>query len=139
MTQCTPLQSAMLSETAMNKKAYRNWIELEVPGITDADDLISALYDLADANPILKTGFAEPHDHNSYVQVIWRGLDKSQIEIVEQFQYDFDESKDTSLHRPIRFQILQTEPTIKLLIHIHIRHPFIIVIKSDAQGSKISI
>lgn len=119
MTQCTPLQSAMLSETAMNKKAYRNWIELEVPGITDADDLISGLYDLADANPILKTGFAEPHDHNSYVQVIWRGLDKSQIEIVEHFQYDFDESKDTSLHRPIRFQILQTEPTIKLLIHIH--------------------
>ncbi|PVH82160.1 hypothetical protein DL98DRAFT_570721 [Cadophora sp. DSE1049] len=118
-TQCTPLQSAMLSETAMNQEAYRNWVELKLPGITDVDDIISVLHDLADSNPILKTGFAEPHDHNGYVQIIWRELEDSQIEIVENFRYEFDESKDLSLHRPIRFQILQTEPATRLLIHIH--------------------
>ncbi|KAH7355099.1 hypothetical protein BKA65DRAFT_234050 [Rhexocercosporidium sp. MPI-PUGE-AT-0058] len=119
-TQCTPLQSAMLSETAIDGKAYRNWIELELPGITDVDNITSALHDLADSNPILRTGFAEPHDHQGYVQIIWRSLEDSQIEIVEKLRYEFDESKDVSLHRPIRFQVLlRLESATKLLIHIH--------------------
>ncbi|KAH7411145.1 peptide synthetase [Cadophora sp. MPI-SDFR-AT-0126] len=117
--ECTPLQSAMLSETALNQEAYRNWIELELPGITDLDDVISVLHDLADSNPILRTGFAEPHDHNGFVQLIWRGLEDSQIEIVGTFRYEFDESKDVSLHRPIRFQILQVQSATRILIHIH--------------------
>ncbi|KAG4442383.1 hypothetical protein IFR05_002161 [Cadophora sp. M221] len=99
-TQCTPLQSAMLSETAIDEKAY-------------------PLYDLADSNPILRTGFAEPYDHKGYLQIIWRNLEDSQIEVVEMLRYEFDESKDVSLHRPIRFQVLPLESATKLLIHIH--------------------
>ncbi|KAH9220281.1 hypothetical protein DL95DRAFT_330117 [Leptodontidium sp. 2 PMI_412] len=117
--QCTPLQSAMLSETAIDEKAYRNWVELELPGITDVEDIISALYDLADANPILRTGFAEPYDHKGYLQIIWRNLEDSQIDVVEELRYEFDESRDVSLHRPIRFQVLRLESATKLLIHIH--------------------
>ncbi|KAK0120738.1 hypothetical protein ONS96_010939 [Cadophora gregata f. sp. sojae] len=118
-SQCTPLQSAMLSETAMKREAYRNWIELKLPGITDVEEVISVLHDLADSNPILKTGFAEPHAHNGYVQIIWRELEDSQIEVVKTLRYEFDESKDISLHRPIRFQILQAESMTRVLIHIH--------------------
>ncbi|KAL2070809.1 hypothetical protein VTL71DRAFT_13835 [Oculimacula yallundae] len=118
-TQCTPLQIALLSETAIDRTAYRNWIELKLPGITDIDDVISALHDLADANPILRTGFAEPSDQNGYVQIIWRNLEDSQIEVVDKFRYEFDESKHTSLHRPLRFQVIQLENSAKLLIHVH--------------------
>ncbi|CZT45394.1 related to non-ribosomal peptide synthetase [Rhynchosporium secalis] len=116
---CTPLQSAMLSETAIDRRAYRNWIELELTGIHNVEDVISGLHDLADANPILRTGFAEPNDRNGYVQIIWRSLAEYQIAVVERFQFEFEESKDTSLHRPVRFQVLHFDADTKLLIHIH--------------------
>ncbi|KAK6586729.1 hypothetical protein PZA11_000019 [Diplocarpon coronariae] len=118
-SQCTPLQSAMLSETAIDAKAYRNWVELELPGITDTEKIISALYDWADANSILRTGFMGPQEQDGYVQVIWGSLEESQIELVDAFNYSFDESKDLSLHRPIRFQIQRAEASTRLLAHIH--------------------
>ncbi|KAK2627657.1 hypothetical protein QTJ16_002303 [Diplocarpon rosae] len=118
-TRCTPVQSAMLSETAIDAKAYRNWVELELPGITGNERIISALSDLANVNSILRTGFAETPDQNAYVQVIWRSLEDSQIELVDAFNYSFDESKDISIRRPIRFQIRHKDAGTKILVHIH--------------------
>ncbi|KAF4634118.1 hypothetical protein G7Y89_g3992 [Cudoniella acicularis] len=116
---CTPLQSAMLSESAKNQKAYRNWVELELPGICEVSKVESAIHELAEHNSILRTGFTESSDSTSFVQVIWRRLQDSQLKIVKELQYELDVSEHTSLHHPIRIQILQGNPDTKLLMHIH--------------------
>ncbi|KUJ06998.1 uncharacterized protein LY89DRAFT_767318 [Mollisia scopiformis] len=116
---CTPLQTAMLSETAIDERAYRNWVELELPAMDNTDYVVQALYKLASANPILRTGFSESQASDGYVQVIWRELAESRIEQVDKLDYGFDRSKDMSLHHPLRIQILQATSAIKVLIHIH--------------------
>ncbi|KAH8596027.1 hypothetical protein B0O99DRAFT_686077 [Bisporella sp. PMI_857] len=116
---CTPIQSAMLSETAREEKAYRNWVEFEIRGVDDLRQMSSALFDLAEHNPILRTGFIESTDSVGYTQVIWRRLLDSQIVEVNHFTYEYDTAHDSSLHRPIRFQIQQRESKIHVLIHLH--------------------
>lgn len=116
---CTPLQSAMLSETAVNKTAYRNWIELDLSNIGDKAQVITALQALAQRNPILRTGFAPTDKAHGYVQLIWNTFDISRIENVNYFVYDFDPSRDTSLRRPIRIQIRHLASSMRLLLHIH--------------------
>ncbi|TGO76172.1 hypothetical protein BELL_0170g00030 [Botrytis elliptica] len=115
---CTPLQNAMLAETALEGRAYRNWIELSLPGLSDIDKLYTKLQDLADCNPILRTGFAESSDNSGYMQFVWKTFPGSNIKIVDVFTYDFG-VETASLHRPIVFEILPTKSCLKLLIHIH--------------------
>ncbi|PMD18981.1 hypothetical protein NA56DRAFT_603525 [Hyaloscypha hepaticicola] len=116
---CTPLQLAMLAETALDEKAYRNWVEIDLPDITDLHRVISAIHALAEANLILRTGFTESPNSDGYVQIIWRKFPDSQIEHVTKFNYDFDPSKDASFHHPVRFQILHKSSSTRLLMHIH--------------------
>ncbi len=116
---CTPLQSAMLSETAVDQKAYRNWIELNLPGIHDVEYVVSTLNTLASHDAILRTGFAESDDSRGFIQIIWKSLAESRVELVEKFDYEFDVSKDISLHHPLRVQLLQQESGVRLLLHIH--------------------
>lgn len=116
---CTPLQSAMLSETAAHAKAYMNWVELDLPGISNYDCVISALESLVEQNHILRTGFTETRDTDEFVQVVWKALPSSQIEKVEHFHYEFDASKDSRLQHPLRIQVQQHGSSIMLLIHIH--------------------
>jgi amino acid adenylation domain-containing protein len=116
---CTPLQSAMLAETTLDLKSYRNWVELDLPGITDVQHVISAIHVLTKANSILRTGFTESPGSGSYAQVVWRKIQDSQIEMVTRFSYEFDPAKDTSLNHPIRIQILQNSSSMRLLFHIH--------------------
>ncbi|KAF7945610.1 uncharacterized protein EAE97_004648 [Botrytis byssoidea] len=115
---CTPLQNAMLAETALDGRAYHNWIELSLPELSDIDKLYTKLIDLADCNPILKTGFAESSDNSGYMQFVWKTFPSSNIKTVDDFTYDFGVGSG-SLHRPIVFEILPTESCLKLLIHIH--------------------
>jgi amino acid adenylation domain-containing protein len=116
---CTPLQSAMLSETAIHRKAYMNWVELDIRGITDSNLVISALENLAEYNPILRTGFVESDDADGFVQIVWKKLSSSRIEKVKQFKYEFDLDKDLSLHRPLHIQIQNFDLKVKVLIHLH--------------------
>ena len=116
---CTPLQSAMLSETAVNKKAYMNCVELELRDISDSDRVILALESLADYNPILRTGFAESKDANGFVQVVWKKLASTQIEKLGSFDREFDPSQDLSLHKPLHIQIRNVGVSTMLLIHLH--------------------
>jgi amino acid adenylation domain-containing protein len=119
MIPCTPLQSAMLAETALDEKAYRNWVEIELSRITDVQHVISAIQTLSQFNSILRTGFTESPDFDSYVQIIWKNFQNFQIEHVTEFNYKFDPSKDVSLHHPVRIQVLQNASSMKLLMHIH--------------------
>ena len=116
---CTPLQSAMLSETLVNERAYRNWVELEIVGLEDSDQILSALYDLSYLNPILRSGFIEPQNSKGFSQITWKSFLGTQIEEVDQFDYEYDETKDRSLRHPIRFQIQRSPSSMKLLVHLH--------------------
>ena len=116
---CTPLQSAMLSETVIHRKAYINWVELDLLGISDTDLVVLALENLAEHNSILRTGFAESKDADGFVQVVWKNFSSPQLLKVKDFIYEFDPSKDLSLHRPLRIQIRNIGSSTKLLIHIH--------------------
>jgi amino acid adenylation domain-containing protein len=116
---CTPLQSAMLSETAVHRKAYINWVELDLLGISDADLVVLALENLAEHISILRTGFAESKDADGFVQVVWKKLSSSQVLKVNDFIHEFEPSKDLSLHRPLRIQIRNVGSSTKLLIHLH--------------------
>ncbi|TGO86380.1 hypothetical protein BPOR_0309g00080 [Botrytis porri] len=115
---CTPLQNAMLAETALDGRAYRNWIELYLPGLSDIGSLYTKLHDLADCNPILRTGFAESSDESGYMQFVWKSFPESNIKTVDVFTYSSG-IENASLHRPIVFEILPTKSSLKLLIHIH--------------------
>ncbi|KAI5296146.1 Nonribosomal Peptide Synthase (NRPS) [Ascosphaera acerosa] len=72
---CSPMQIAMLSETARNHRAYQNTIELEfAPGIaqSDAEDAFRAV---AEANEILRSGFiATGSPEYAWIQVVWHEL-----------------------------------------------------------------
>ncbi|TVY37427.1 Nonribosomal peptide synthetase [Lachnellula subtilissima] len=116
---CTPLQASMLSETAIDERAYINWVELELARITDVDQVISALQTLSEQNPILRTGFAESLDSPGFVQIIWQSLQRSQVQHVKEFQYDLSKSQYASLHHPLWIQIMQAGPNTRLLMHIH--------------------
>ena len=116
---CTPLQSAMLSETSVNKRAYRNWIEIEISGVKDLNQTSSALRDLAELNTILRSGFIESQTSKGYSQITWKSFLDSQIEEVDQFEYQYNEMKDQTLSHPIRFQIQQSPSSMKLLVHLH--------------------
>ncbi|ESZ93816.1 nonribosomal peptide synthetase [Sclerotinia borealis F-4128] len=116
---CTPLQNAMLAETAIDRRAYQNWVELDIFGVNDIDYLCTKLHDLADHNSVLRTGFAESSDSSGYIQFVWKTFPDSHIETVDAFTHDFDVSEIGSLHRPVCFKICQTKPCLKLLIHIH--------------------
>ena len=116
---CTPLQSAMLLETAIDEKAYRNWFELHLPGIGDVKHVISTLHSLAEHNPILRTGFTESENSDGYVQIVWKALSDVQVEEVENFNYNFDKAKDPSLDHPLRIQVSRIDSSAKLLIHLH--------------------
>jgi amino acid adenylation domain-containing protein len=116
---CTPLQSAMLAETSKDPRAYRNWVELELVNITDVDQVTKSLELLSTSNPILRTGFMEARDLDGWVQIVWNKSSVIDVEEVETLKYTFDPAKDTSFHRPIRFQLLRLPSSTKILVHIH--------------------
>ncbi|CAG8955860.1 hypothetical protein HYFRA_00008709 [Hymenoscyphus fraxineus] len=116
---CTPLQSAMLAETAADSKAYRNWIELAFSGQPSFETLSSVINRLAELNPVLRTGFAESSTFEGFAQIVWSSLQGQQVELVQELTYGPVPIERTSLHHPIHFQILNTADNSKLLIHIH--------------------
>ncbi|KAH8678786.1 hypothetical protein BGZ60DRAFT_428607 [Tricladium varicosporioides] len=116
---CTPLQSAMLSETIMDAKAYRNWVELSLPGVSDLNKAQSALHKLAQHNSILRTGFTESPNSSDFVQIVWVDIQDSQIEFRKEFRYNLEDTDYPSLHHPVKFQLLLEGNSTKILIHIH--------------------
>ncbi|KAG9237778.1 peptide synthetase [Amylocarpus encephaloides] len=116
---CTPLQAAMLAETATNPTAYYNRVELEVSITINAEQVNKAIHQLAKHNSILRTGFTESPNRDGYVQVVWKTLRKIQCELVNTFEYDLKALSGVSLGNPLKVQIVQTTENTKVLIHLH--------------------
>ncbi|KAF3070043.1 Hydroxamate-type ferrichrome siderophore peptide synthetase [Trichoderma lentiforme] len=115
---CSPLQVAMLSETAQRPEVYWNEIELEAtPGITAAT-IHDAFHLLARQRDILRAGFVSWD--GSFVSPIFASLRFDQIEIVEEFRRP-EFSGEEGLLRPLRIQIQQARADAgpRVLINIH--------------------
>ncbi|PKK50675.1 hypothetical protein CI102_7164 [Trichoderma harzianum] len=115
---CSPLQVAMLSETAQHPEAYWNEIELEAtPGIT-ATAIHDAFHLLAQQRDILRAGFVSWD--GSFVSPIFASLRFDQIEVVQEFCRP-ELSGDEALLHPLRVQIQQARADAgpRILINIH--------------------
>ncbi|KAM0447850.1 hypothetical protein ACHAO4_008594 [Trichoderma viride] len=115
---CSPLQEAMLSETARRPEAYWNEIELEVNlGITAAA-IEDAIHLLAQQRDVLRSGFVDWH--GSFVSLLFESLRSDQIRIVEEF-YRPEIFRDEALLQPLRVQIqsAQDEKGPRILFCIH--------------------
>jgi hypothetical protein len=70
---CTPVQSAMLSETSKQPAAYCNWIEWQVDLRRSINDVEQALRALTAHHEMLRTGFAVLNDaQHTYASVLWK-------------------------------------------------------------------
>ncbi|CCU74732.1 nonribosomal peptide synthetase/nonribosomal siderophore peptide synthase [Blumeria hordei DH14] len=116
---CTPLQIAMILKSVADTNTYQNWIELSLPATDDCVFLTKALYELAEFNPILRTGFVESEGPNWFVQIIRPKIPDSCIKSVKVFDYELEYTQEYFLKYPVRFQILSEESSLKVLVHIH--------------------
>ncbi|KAK5996502.1 Nonribosomal peptide synthetase 2 [Cladobotryum mycophilum] len=115
---CSPLQTALLAETARHPEAYWNEIELEADvGIT-ADQLSSAIHELTTYNEILRAGFVQWK--SGLATVIFGTFDKERINIVDSFHHPDISSFDELLY-PFRVQIQDGGHTdgAQVLMHVH--------------------
>ncbi|RFU81035.1 non-ribosomal peptide synthetase [Trichoderma arundinaceum] len=115
---CSPLQVAMLSETAQRPEAYWNEIELEANHGISAAAVEDAIRLLAGQREILRAGFV--NWQGGFVMPIFKSLQHGQIQLVEEF-YRPELSEEESLLRPLRIQIQQDRPERgpQILIYIH--------------------
>lgn len=114
---CIPLQLAMLSETAQQPEIYWNEVELEAD--YEADAIMTAFHQVAQANHALRTGFASWK--GKFVAVIFKELDKGQIGVTDDFQPNPACKGDGDLLQTLRIQIKRHNSGrgSQILLHIH--------------------
>ncbi|KAH7356226.1 hypothetical protein BKA66DRAFT_428480 [Pyrenochaeta sp. MPI-SDFR-AT-0127] len=117
---CTPLQEAMLAETAARSQAYCNWVEVELSVSRSYDQIRAALLLLIEANEILRTGFHSTSQRpGAFVQLVWKKFPTSQIREVATFSRVYSLGSDESLLRPLTIQIRTGSGAPRLLFQIH--------------------
>ncbi|KAH6880508.1 hypothetical protein B0T10DRAFT_145339 [Thelonectria olida] len=117
---CTPLQSAMLAETARDPVAYCNEIELEAPQGYTTEQISTAFAELAQRNEILRTGFATWS--GSFVSVVFKYLHDGRIRVVNEFDRDFSISEPRDYLHPFRIQLRDGSPSAGASVLIQIHH-----------------
>ncbi|KAH7161602.1 hypothetical protein EDB81DRAFT_349551 [Dactylonectria macrodidyma] len=116
---CTPLQLAMLAETARESTSYCNEIELEAPQGFTAQQILTAFVELAQRNEILRVGFATLQ--NRFVSVLFKELRVGQTNLVDEIERDFAISGPRDYINPLRIQIARGSATTgpRVLVQLH--------------------
>ncbi|KAF4975501.1 hypothetical protein FZEAL_7721 [Fusarium zealandicum] len=116
---CTPLQAAMLAETAQNSTAYCNEISLEVSESYTAEEISEAFNMLAQQNEILRAGFTT--FNGKFVTLLFKDLRPEQIKVVEQCRSAFSLSSPEDYLNPLSVQIQSrcSAGSSRVLIHLH--------------------
>ena len=117
---CTPLQEALLAETAIKPTAYCNWVEIELSQRHSFERIQAALLHLAHNNEILRSGFhpADSEKH-TFMQVIWKKLADSHIQNVQNFTRTYALDTHESLLQPMYVQVMAHLERPRLLFQIH--------------------
>ena len=117
---CTPLQDAMLVETARQPQAYCNELRLTVPPEIPVERVRQALFALAERHTALRSGFSTSGvSHCAYAQVIWKTLAASQFAHVKSFTTGWSVTSQETLLRPLQFQYKNSGAEAELLVAIH--------------------
>jgi amino acid adenylation domain-containing protein len=117
---CTPVQSAMLSETARNPRAYCNWIELRVDVQRSLDDVEEAIHTLVSHHEMLRTGFAMLHNaQNPYASVIWQNDHAMKTVQVTELDYDYEIMNESQLLMPRQVQLSSSVTGTNVLFQLH--------------------
>ncbi|RSL79006.1 hypothetical protein CEP51_007720 [Fusarium floridanum] len=116
---CTPLQAAMLAETAQNSTAYCNEIALEVPNDYTIEEISESFVELTRRNAILRAGFIT--FEGKFITVLFKDLRPEQIKSSDRFDKDFSLSSSLDYLNPLRIQIQQGSSvgSSRLLLHLH--------------------
>lgn len=116
---CTPLQSAMLAETAQDPIAYCNEIELKALSTITTEQIQSAFEQLIERHEILRTGFTTWK--GKFVSIIFKQQRPGQVVLVDDFQSSFTMSQSKDYLNPLRIQISRINPlnSPRILIHLH--------------------
>ncbi|KPM38002.1 Hydroxamate-type ferrichrome siderophore peptide synthetase [Neonectria ditissima] len=116
---CTPLQLAMLAETAQDPAAYCNEIELQVPQGYTAQRISESFAELARRNEVLRSGFVTWNGR--FVSVLFKDLQVQQASVVSDFQHGFTISEPADYLHPLRIQIQAESATAgpRVLVHLH--------------------
>ncbi|THY28596.1 peptide synthetase [Aureobasidium pullulans] len=118
---CTPLQDAMLVETARQPQAYCNELLFSCRnGNFSVEHMRKAVFALADKHTSLRSGFwASGISDSAYAQIVWKSVDASQFASVDSWMSEWSISNQEMLLRPLRFQYKKSETNAQLLINIH--------------------
>jgi amino acid adenylation domain-containing protein len=117
---CTPVQSAMLSETSKQPTAYCNWIEWQVDLRRSIDDVEQALRALTAHHEMLRTGFAVLNDgQHTYASVVWESdACVSTIQVAEP-DYEYSIDSDSQLLKPRPIQLRKSADGVNVVFQLH--------------------
>ena len=117
---CAPVQSAMLSETSRNPRAYCNWIELRVGVQRSLDDVEKAIHTLVNHHEMLRTGFAMLHNaQNPYASVVWQNDHAVKTVPVTELHYDYEILNESQLLMPRPVQLMSSATGTNVLFQLH--------------------
>ncbi|KAI4729506.1 peptide synthetase [Aureobasidium sp. EXF-10728] len=117
---CTPLQDAMLVETARQPQAYCNELHISVASAMPIERVRQALFALVEKHTILRSGFCTSGvSHCSYAQIVWKTMAASQFVYVESWNTEWSITNQEQLLRPLRFQYKRSDAGAELLVNIH--------------------
>ena len=120
VSQCTPLQEAMLAETVSRPSAYCNWIELELSVTRTYDEIVAALSHLAKENGILRSGFyTSSGGDGTFVQITWKELEHTQIKKVSQFERAYALGNAQALLHPFQVSVQDVPDRQRVLVQLH--------------------
>ncbi|KAI5923452.1 amino acid adenylation domain-containing protein [Camillea tinctor] len=104
---CTALQESMIIESLNDHRLYINQIELSISIDYTVDVIKSWIFNLAQRNEILRTGFAYHHD--KLCQIIWKTLDESQVSTRGESNLHKFMDHQAFLRRPLKVEIIPQE------------------------------
>lgn len=116
----TPLQTAMLSETARESQAYCNWVEMAIADHSTIDEVEYSLRKLAQQHVLLRSGFlAVTNGPSLHAGIVWKYLRQAQIRQVDRFEYEFRLANDADLLHPCTFQLMSSKDGVRILLQAH--------------------
>lgn len=92
---CSPMQVAMLVETATNEKLNFNQIWLSLSSDKNFEDLVRAFQEVAQRNELLRSGFIPTGDDNMpFAQILWKDLQVNELSLLRPLQLVQPDSDD---------------------------------------------
>lgn len=117
---CTPVQSAMLSETAKSSRAYCNWIELQVNLRQSVEDVENAVHALVSHHEMLRTGFAVLREsHHTYASIVWKDDPEFKTVQVTELSYEYSIENESKLLMPRPVQLRPSVDGTSILFQLH--------------------